>query len=88
MSTLRKSVVKIIFNILFIYLQLEYGEDVWKQAMTMSGYKFTVFSTHQVYSDMIMPSLASSLAKITSKSYESFMMFFGKCFVRFFSNYG
>lgn len=71
-----------------ILFQLEYGEDVWKKAMAISGFKFTVFSTHQVYSDSIMPSLASSLATVTSKSYESFMTFFGKCFVRFFSNYG
>ncbi|XP_074041184.1 soluble guanylate cyclase 89Da isoform X2 [Leptinotarsa decemlineata] len=69
-------------------LKLEYGEDVWKLALQMSECKHTVFSTHQVYPDTIMTSLASSLASITSKSYESFMMFFGKCFVRFFSNYG
>ncbi|KAG5875490.1 hypothetical protein JTB14_015102 [Gonioctena quinquepunctata] len=67
---------------------LEYGEDVWKQALHLSGCKHTEFNTHQVYPDDIMTSLASSLASITSKSYESFMIFFGRCFVRFFSNYG
>lgn len=54
----------------------------------MSECKHTVFNTHQVYPDHIMGSLASVLAQITSQSYESFMNFFGKCFVRFFSNYG
>lgn len=35
-----------------------------------------------------MASLASALAAITSASYDSFMAFFGKCFVRYFSNFG
>ncbi|KAJ8919157.1 hypothetical protein NQ315_012143 [Exocentrus adspersus] len=70
------------------FVQLEYGEKIWQRALQMSECKYTVFSTHQVYPDHIMASLALSLAKITKKSYDSFMNFFGKCFVRFFSNYG
>ncbi|VEN44822.1 unnamed protein product [Callosobruchus maculatus] len=70
------------------FVQLEYGEEVWRKVLALSGCKFTVFNTHQVYPDSIMASLASALAITTSNSYESFMKFFGKCFVRFFSNYG
>ncbi|XP_068911274.1 soluble guanylate cyclase 89Db-like [Tenebrio molitor] len=70
------------------FVRLEYGEEVWQKALQMSECKHTVFNTHQVYPDHIMGSLASVLAQITSQSYESFMNFFGKCFVRFFSNYG
>lgn len=69
-------------------LQLEYGEDVWRKALEVSECKYTVFNTHQVYPDYIMASLASALAKITTVSYDSFMHFFGKCFVRYFSNFG
>ncbi|CAH1175614.1 unnamed protein product [Phaedon cochleariae] len=70
------------------FVQLEYGEEVWQRTLILSECKHIVFNTHQVYSDHIMGSLATSLATITSKSYESFMIFFGRCFVRFFSNYG
>ncbi|CAH1989734.1 unnamed protein product [Acanthoscelides obtectus] len=70
------------------FVQLEYGEEVWRKVLALSGCKYAVFNTHQVYPDNIMASLASALATTTSNSYESFMMFFGKCFVRFFSNYG
>ncbi|XP_018562428.1 soluble guanylate cyclase 89Db-like [Anoplophora glabripennis] len=70
------------------FVQLEYGEEIWQKVLQQSECKYTVFNTHQVYPDHIMASLASALAKITNKSYDSFMTFFGKCFVRFFSNYG
>ncbi|XP_076255193.1 soluble guanylate cyclase 89Da-like isoform X2 [Rhynchophorus ferrugineus] len=70
------------------FVQKEYGDDVWKKALQLSECKITVFNTHQVYPDHIMSNIASALAKITSKSYDSFMIFFGRCFVRFFSNYG
>lgn len=42
----------------------------------------------QVYPDSLMPDLAVALSAITGKSYDSFMQFFGRCFVRFFSNLG
>ncbi|XP_060524248.1 soluble guanylate cyclase 89Db-like [Cylas formicarius] len=70
------------------FVQLEYGDEIWQRALQMSECKYTVFNTHQVYPDHIMANLASALAQITAKSYDSFMTFFGKCFVRFFSNYG
>ncbi|RZC39378.1 soluble guanylate cyclase 89Db-like [Asbolus verrucosus] len=70
------------------FVQLEYGEEIWHEALQLSECKYSVFSTHQVYPDHIMGSLASALAQITSQSYESFMNFFGECFVRFFSNFG
>ncbi|XP_063926180.1 soluble guanylate cyclase 89Db-like [Zophobas morio] len=70
------------------FVQLEYGDEIWQKALQLSECKYTVFNTHQVYPDHIMGCLASALAQITSQSYESFMNFFGKCFVRFFSNYG
>uniref|UniRef100_A0A6P7FXB8 guanylate cyclase n=1 Tax=Diabrotica virgifera virgifera TaxID=50390 RepID=A0A6P7FXB8_DIAVI len=70
------------------FVQLEYGEDVWQQLLIETDYKFTVFNTHQTYPDNIMSSLAAALAKVTSLSVDDTMMFFGRCFVRFFSNYG
>ncbi|KAH1027948.1 hypothetical protein HUJ05_001365 [Dendroctonus ponderosae] len=70
------------------FVQQEYGDEIWQKALVMAECKYAVFNTHQVYPDHIMSNIASALAKLTSKSYDSFMNFFGHCFVRFFSNYG
>lgn len=70
------------------FVQLEYGEDVWQKLLLKSECKYSVFNTHQTYPDNVMSLLAEALANITSTSIDDSMMFFGRCFVRFFSNYG
>ncbi|KAH1020983.1 hypothetical protein HUJ04_010562 [Dendroctonus ponderosae] len=73
------------------FVQQEYGDEIWQKALVMAECKYAVFKKlhiYQVYPDHIMSNIASALAKLTSKSYDSFMNFFGHCFVRFFSNYG
>lgn len=35
-----------------------------------------------------MPDLAEALSALTGESFDYFMDFFGKCFVRFFTNFG
>ncbi|XP_055596372.1 soluble guanylate cyclase 89Db-like isoform X2 [Uranotaenia lowii] len=67
---------------------LEYGEPVWKQALLAAGCKLTVFNTYQQYPDSLIPDLAAALSAITGQSIDEFMVFFGRCFVRFFSNFG
>ncbi|XP_017776653.1 PREDICTED: soluble guanylate cyclase 89Db-like [Nicrophorus vespilloides] len=69
-------------------LQMEYGEAVWEQVIEKAECKFSQFNTHQVYSDSIMSNLAEACAKVTGATYDSFMHFFGRCFVRYFSNLG
>uniref|UniRef100_A0A8D8ESK9 Soluble guanylate cyclase 89Db n=1 Tax=Culex pipiens TaxID=7175 RepID=A0A8D8ESK9_CULPI len=70
------------------FVQLEYGEHVWKQALFTAGCKLTVFNTYQQYPDSLIPDLAAALSAITGRSIDDFMVFFGRCFVRFFSNFG
>uniref|UniRef100_A0A182W3L6 guanylate cyclase n=1 Tax=Anopheles minimus TaxID=112268 RepID=A0A182W3L6_9DIPT len=70
------------------FVQLEYGEFVWRQALLTTGCKNTVFNTHQLYPDNLIPDLAAALSAITGKPIDEFMIFFGRCFVRFFSNFG
>ncbi|XP_058062211.1 soluble guanylate cyclase 89Db-like [Anopheles bellator] len=70
------------------FVQLEYGEFVWRQALLTTGCKNTVFNTHQLYPDSLIPDLAAALSAITGKPIDEFMIFFGRCFVRFFSNFG
>jgi hypothetical protein len=71
-------------------LQLEYGEEVWQQVREQAGCKFAVFNTHHIYPDHLMTSLASACAEVTGEgaTKDHFMQFFGRCFVRFFSNFG
>ncbi|XP_058812767.1 soluble guanylate cyclase 89Db-like isoform X1 [Topomyia yanbarensis] len=70
------------------FVQLEYGEHIWRQALLTTGCKLTVFNTYQQYPDSLIPDLAAALSAITGKSIDEFMVFFGRCFVRFFSNFG
>ncbi|XP_055323492.1 soluble guanylate cyclase 89Db-like isoform X2 [Sitodiplosis mosellana] len=70
------------------FVQEQFGDLVWKQALRATGCKHTVFNTHQIYPDTLMPDLAEALSAITGESFDYFMNFFGKCFVRFFTNFG
>ncbi|KAG7211720.1 hypothetical protein KM043_010966 [Ampulex compressa] len=70
------------------FVQLEYGEDVWLQLLERADCKHMVFNTRQIYSDELMTHLAAALALLNGDSVNDVMQFFGKCFVRFFSNLG
>ncbi|CAL7940160.1 unnamed protein product [Xylocopa violacea] len=70
------------------FVQLEYGEDVWLRLLEKADCKHMVFNTRQTYPDELMTNLAAALAELTDQSIEDVMQFFGKCFVRFFSNLG
>nr|CAD7395685.1 unnamed protein product [Timema poppensis] len=69
---------------------LEYGEEIWRDILERAGCKYTVFNTHQIYPDNLVPNLAAASAEVTGPgaTAEQFMEFFGRCFVRFFSNFG
>ncbi|KAJ9579989.1 hypothetical protein L9F63_004372, partial [Diploptera punctata] len=72
------------------FVQLEYGEEIWQQVMEKAGCKFAVFNTHHIYPDHLMTSLAAACAELIGgdATMDTFMKFFGRCFVRFFSNFG
>ncbi|XP_021937378.1 soluble guanylate cyclase 89Db-like isoform X2 [Zootermopsis nevadensis] len=72
------------------FVQLEYGEEIWQQVMEQAGCKFAVFNTHHIYPDHLITSLAVACAEVTGEgaTKDHFMQFFGRCFVRFFSNFG
>ncbi|KAG5877871.1 hypothetical protein JTB14_031387 [Gonioctena quinquepunctata] len=67
---------------------MEYGEDFWKKVKMIANCDYDVFKTHQVYPDSSLSSLAAACATLTGASYDSFMNFFGRCFVRYFTNLG
>ncbi|XP_017856650.1 PREDICTED: soluble guanylate cyclase 89Da [Drosophila arizonae] len=70
------------------YVQEEYGMDVWKKVCRIVDCKHNSFKTHQIYPDKLMPDIAAALSACTGESFDFCMNFFGKCFVRFFSNFG
>lgn len=49
---------------------------------------FSIQLSIQIYPDNLMPDLAESLSALTGESFDYFMDYFGKCFVRFFTNFG
>lgn len=71
-------------------LQLEYGEAVWTEVLKRANCPVPEFCTHQVYPDNLMKDIASACAVIINNNsdVEYFMRFFGRCFVRYFSNFG
>lgn len=70
------------------FIQVEYGDEVWDEVLQIIDCKHSVFNTHQVYPDWIISAIAEACAKVTTHTYEHFMNFFGRCFVRFFSHFG
>ncbi|XP_076171822.1 soluble guanylate cyclase 89Da-like [Ptiloglossa arizonensis] len=70
------------------FVQLEYGDDIWRQLLERADCKHMVFNTRQIYPDDLMTNLAAALATLSSDTVDNVMQFFGKCFVRFFSNLG
>ncbi|XP_072375287.1 soluble guanylate cyclase 89Da-like [Diabrotica undecimpunctata] len=70
------------------FIQLEYGEDVWTEIRKAAKCDYQVFNTHQVYPDNLISNLAVAAATVLGASYDSFMNFYGRCFVRFFTHLG
>ncbi|XP_018377678.1 PREDICTED: soluble guanylate cyclase 89Da-like [Trachymyrmex cornetzi] len=70
------------------FIQLEFGEEVWLRILEKADCKHIVFNTRHIYPDVLMTNLAMALAAYTGDSMDNIMQFFGKCFVRFFSNLG
>lgn len=62
--------------------------DVWNEAMEAIDCDITVFNTHQIYPDTLIPDLAHAIAEISGKPFDQIMQYFGHCFVKFFSNFG
>ncbi|XP_001943213.1 soluble guanylate cyclase 89Db [Acyrthosiphon pisum] len=81
------------------FIQLEYGESAWREVVRLARCKWYVFNTHQIYPDGLMPELAAAAAELLTDptdrpgarvqpTADGFMRYFGRCFVRFFSNLG
>ncbi|XP_066259334.1 soluble guanylate cyclase 89Da-like [Euwallacea similis] len=70
------------------YIKIEYGEELWHEILRVSDCKHTVFNTHQIYPDSLALEFGQACAKLTGGSYDKFVSYFGKCFIRFTSKFG
>lgn len=70
------------------YFQKDYGIETFNEAMEAIGCDITVFNTHQIYPDTLIPDVAHALSEILGKPFDDIMQYFGHCFVLFFSNFG
>lgn len=70
------------------FVQKDYGVETFKEAMEAIGCDITVFNTHQIYPDTLIPDVALALSEILGKPFDEIMQYFGHCFVLFFSNFG
>ncbi|XP_047740024.1 soluble guanylate cyclase 89Db [Hyalella azteca] len=69
--------------------QAEYGDTLWSKVLEFAGVKNTVFDPHVRYPDHIFTQLAEACTVLIGEGdQEDYMVFFGRCFVRYCSSYG
>ncbi|XP_014253023.1 soluble guanylate cyclase 89Da-like isoform X2 [Cimex lectularius] len=71
------------------FIQSEYGTAAWRQVVARVGCPSN-FNTLQIYDDRLIQDLAAAASELLNpcKSSNEFMTYFGRCFVRFFTNFG
>ncbi|ELT87466.1 hypothetical protein CAPTEDRAFT_23131, partial [Capitella teleta] len=67
-----------------------YGDDAWGTVLRQAGLANTVFATHRRYPDDIMTKLACTCSAVlpSPNTPEDYMLYFGTCFVKYFTHYG
>ena len=72
------------------HIKQQYGQEVWDQICKHCGLLASSFNSGNSYSDAIMPKVSEACAKILpcSRPPDSYMEYFGNCFVDFTSALG
>ncbi|KAK3581513.1 hypothetical protein CHS0354_031857 [Potamilus streckersoni] len=70
------------------HLKQTYGENVWLQIRKAANLQQMAFSTHERYSERVIPNIAEAASQITGKPVEDIMDAFGVAFVTFMAQYG
>ncbi|XP_067655948.1 soluble guanylate cyclase 88E-like [Haliotis asinina] len=70
------------------FLRQEYGEAVWTEVRRKGDFTQSSFSTHDIYSENLIPTIARIASEITGESVDSLMDSFGVAFVSFVGQYG
>ena len=78
----------LIIEAIVTYIQQTYGEEAWSKIRTKAGLDNECFSTHERYSESIIPVIANAVVEITGEDYENLLDAFGVSFVSFVGKYG
>ncbi|KAL7635086.1 UNVERIFIED_CONTAM: hypothetical protein RMT77_014071 [Armadillidium vulgare] len=70
------------------YIKHTFGEDVWEEIRRAAKVDYASFSTHQVYSETLVPKLAKKASQILKMSETELMYGMGQYFVAFVGQYG
>ncbi|XP_060566942.1 soluble guanylate cyclase 88E-like isoform X2 [Ruditapes philippinarum] len=70
------------------YIKENFGESVWLDVRKVANIQQVSFSTHERYSENLVPNIGRALSQITGCSYNDLMDAFGVCFVSFVGQYG
>ena len=65
-----------------------YGEGKWEEIRKLSKLDISTFSTHQRYSEKIIPDVARACSLLLGLPEDEVMDSFGVCFVSFIGQYG
>lgn len=70
------------------YIKENFGENVWLDVRRIASIQQVSFSTHERYSENLVPNIGKALSQITGHPYNDLMDAFGVCFVSFVGQYG
>ena len=72
------------------HMKQKYGQEAWEKICRQCGLKNASFTTANSYSDTIMPKLSEACAKVLpcGRQSDSYMEYFGNCFVNFTNTLG
>ncbi|CAH1405212.1 unnamed protein product [Nezara viridula] len=74
---------------MLIIIKNDHGEEIWLAVTSAADCEYRVFNTFQIYPDRLIGDLARAAAEVIGQNtFEGYMTHFGRCFVRFFSNFG
>ena len=69
-------------------LKTKYGEEKWEEISKLAGLRHACFSTHETYSEDLLPNIAKAASRVLGESADDIMDSFGVSFVSFVGQYG
>lgn len=70
------------------YIRKRFGDEAWESIRQKAGIPHTCFSTHETYSEQLIPKIADSASQVIGLPEDELMDAFGVAFVSFVGQYG
>ncbi|KAK3797497.1 hypothetical protein RRG08_028687 [Elysia crispata] len=77
----------LLFESVQMYIKQDYGDELWVAVLEQSGLPQVVIQLHKTYPDEWMLNLAKSAAQVLGNQVNDVMLYFGTCFVSFFTKF-